>query len=174
MSRTAVLASLALAGAACVGMVAAQSQDAAPVPAKAAAAPSKPLPPIRALKSMAQGDLKWETNPESKISIAVVSGDHKTGAYEAFLKFPAGLAVPLHWHTFSNTGVGVSGTLVVDAQGQGTIEMGPGTWGFVPGRVKHTTTCKEGTDCVIYVRQPGKDDIYFVNAGPVKKAPPKK
>jgi hypothetical protein len=171
MTRTRAFASLALAGSFGIGMIAAQ--DAAPVPAKAAAAPSKPLPPIRALKSMAQGDLKWELDPESKISIAVVSGNPKTGAYEAFLKFPAGMAIPLHWHTFSNTGVGVSGTVVIDAQGQGTIELGPGAWGFIPGRVNHTTTCKEGADCVIYARQPGKDDIHFVG-GPVKKAPPKK
>ena len=171
MSRTHVFASLALAGSFGIGMIAAQ--DAAPVPAKAAAAPSKPLPPIRALKSMAQGDLKWELDPESKISIAVLSGDPKTGAYEAFLKFPAGMSIPLHWHTFSNTGVGVSGTVVITGDGQTAIELGPGTWGVVPGRLKHTTACKEGADCVLYVRQPGKDDIHFVGA-PVGKAPPKK
>ena len=47
MSRTRAFASFALAGAACLGMVAAQ--DAAPVPAKPAAAPSKPLPPPQQL-----------------------------------------------------------------------------------------------------------------------------
>jgi hypothetical protein len=64
--------------------------------------------------------------------------------------------------------------VVIETQGQGTIELGPGAWGFIPGRLQHTTTCKGDADCVIYARQPGKDDIHFVNAGPVKKEPPKK
>jgi hypothetical protein len=170
MSRTRAFASLALTGVFCMGTVAAQ--DAAPAPAKAAGAGTKPMA-TSTVKSMGQADLKWETDPESKISIAVISGNPKTGAYEAFLKFPAGVAIPLHWHTFSNTGVGVSGTVVIDAQGQGTVELGPGAWGFIPGRVKHTTTCKEGADCVIYARQPGKDDIHFVG-GPPAKPPMKK
>jgi hypothetical protein len=169
MGRIRAFATLALAGAVCVGIVAAQ--DAAP--AKAAAAPSKPMPPTRAVKMMAQGDLKWETDPESKVSIAVLSGDPKTGPYEAFLKFPAGIEIPLHWHTFSNTGVGVSGTVVITGDGQSATELGPGTWGFVPGRLRHTTRCKEGADCVIYARQPGKDDIHFVGAAPDKKPPRK-
>jgi len=153
MSKTLALASLALAGV-------------------AAAAPSKPMPPTQAVKSLSQAGLKWETDPESKVSIAVVTGNPKTGAYEAFLKFPSGMSIPLHWHSFSNTGVGVSGKLVIDAQGQGKIEMGPGDWGFIPARVKHTTACTVGADCVIYARQPGKDDIHF--DGPGGKDPPRK
>jgi quercetin dioxygenase-like cupin family protein len=137
--------------------------------ASAAAQPAAKKPvPVREVKVMAQADLKWETDPESKVSIAVLSGNPKTGPYEAFVKFPAGMDVPLHWHTFSNTAVGVSGTLVVDVEGQGTKEIAAGSWGLLPGRVKHTTKCKEGADCVIYGRQPGKDDIHLVNPPPKK------
>ena len=46
--------------------------------------------------------------------------------------------------------------------------------GVVPGRLNHTTRCKEGADCVIYARQPGRNDTHYVNGGPVKKEPPKK
>lgn len=164
MIRIRVFTSLAAAGAFCVCVVAAQETKTGPKKAPA---------PARAPKSMAQADLKWETDPESKVSIAVLTGNPKTGAYEAFLKFPAGISVPLHWHTFSNTGVGVSGTVVIETEGQAPVELGPGSWGFIPGRMKHTTKCKEGADCVIYARQPGKDDIHFVNppAAPAKEPP---
>lgn len=171
MSWTRVFASLAMAGGLCVGIVAAQTK---PDPKKTSTVPTKPMPPTRAVKLMTQGDLKWELDPESKISIAVLSGDPKTGPYEAFVKFPAGMEIPLHWHTFSNTAVGVSGTVVVTGEGQEAKEVSAGSWGVVPGRMNHTTRCKEGADCVIYARQPGKDDIHFVNPGPVKKEPPKK
>ena len=131
------------------------------------AAAKKPLPG-KTVKIMPQADLQWETEPESKVSIAVLSGNPKTGAYEAFVKFPAGMDIPQHWHTFSNTAVGVAGTLVIDVEGQGVKEISAGTWGSLPGRVKHTTKCKEGADCIIYARQPGKDDIHFVNPPPKK------
>jgi hypothetical protein len=157
MTRTAMLSSLALAVGLCVGTV--SPQDAAPKASADVAA--KPIT-VRQVKAMSQADLKWETDPESKVAMAVVSGNPKTGAYEAFLKFPAGMELPLHWHTFSNTGVGVSGNLVIEAQGQAAVEMGPGGWGFVPGRLKHTTKCRAGADCVIYARQPGKNDMNFV------------
>jgi quercetin dioxygenase-like cupin family protein len=166
--RTRVFASLALAGAACVGMVAAQ--DTKPDPKKA---PPTSMP-TRAVKMTAPGDLKWETDPESKLSIAVLSGNPKTGPYEAFVKFPAGIELPLHWHTFSNTAVGVSGTLVVTGEGQEAKELSAGSWGVVPGRLNHTTRCKEGADCVIYARRPGKNDIHFVNAPKKMKEPPRK
>jgi quercetin dioxygenase-like cupin family protein len=142
---------------------------------------TKPKPPTlmnpmmsRAVKITNQGLLKWETDPESKVSIAVLSGNPKTGAYEAFMKFPAGIEIPLHWHTFSNTGVGVSGTLIIGEEGRPPIELGPGGWGFIPGRVKHTTTCKGGSDCVIYARQPGKDDIHFIGGPYAAPKPPMK
>lgn len=148
--RTRVLAIASLVVAAAV--VAALGQE---------TAAKKPMT-TRQMKVMTQSDLKWEQDPESKVSIAVLSGNPKTGAYEAFVKFPAGLEIPLHWHTFSNTGVGVSGTLVIEVEGQGPKELSAGTWGNVPGRLRHTTKCKEGADCVFYARQPGKDDIHFV------------
>ena len=118
--------------------------------------------PAREVKVMVPADAKWETDPETKVSVAVISGNPKTGAYEAFVKFPAGIDIPQHWHTFSNTAVGVAGTLVVDVEGQGAKELAAGSWGNIPGRVRHTTKCKEGADCIIYARQPGKDDIHFV------------
>lgn len=163
MSRARALASLAAAGVLCAGIVAAQGTK--PDPKKV---PSKPMP-TPAVKLMTQAGLKWEVDPESKISIAVLSGNPKTAPYEAFIKFPAGTAIPLHWHTFTNTAVGVSGTLVVEAPGQPPIELGAGSWGVVPGMLKHTTKCKQGADCVIYARQPGKDDTHFVGAPPPKK-----
>jgi hypothetical protein len=166
MRRIAAFSLLALGTSAYAAMAATQAAA-----EKDTAAARKPMA-ARQAKAMAQADLKWELDPESKISMAVLSGNPKTGAYEAFLKFPAGLSIPLHWHTFSNTGVGVSGTVVITGDGQSPIEIGPGTWGVVPGRLKHTTACKEGADCVLYVRQPGKDDIHFVG-GPGKE-PPKK
>lgn len=150
------------------GMFAAAALAVFAASAAAQPAPAKKPMASREVKIMPQADLKWEVDPESKVSIAVLSGNPKTGPYEAFVKFPAGMAIPMHWHTFSNTAVGVSGTLVIEVEGQGTKEVSAGSWGLLPGRVKHTTTCKEGADCVIYARQPGKDDIHLVNP-PAKK-----
>ena len=171
MRVTRAFVSMMVAGALGAGIAAAQETKAAP---GKTTAPAKSMS-ARAVTLMSQGDLKWEMDPESKTSIAVLSGNPKTGAYEAFIKFPAGMDIPLHWHTFTNTAVGVSGTLVVTAEGQDAKELSAGSWGTVPGRLRHTTRCKEGADCVMYARQPGRDDIHFVNppAAPAKD-PPKK
>jgi quercetin dioxygenase-like cupin family protein len=130
------------------------------VAAPQAAAPRKPAP-ARQVKVMAPATLKWTPDPESGVPFVVLSGNPKTGPHEAFSSFPAGSGAPLHWHTFSNTYIGVSGTLVIQAEGQEARELTAGAWMLLPGRLNHTTWCKAGTDCVFYARQPGKDDSHL-------------
>ena len=95
---------------------------------------------------------------------AVVWGDPKKGAYASFNRWPAGTEVPLHWHTHDNRGTVISGTLSISMDGGPAKEVGPGSYLFVPGGVKHATACKAGADCVFYAHQPGIADLKMVEA----------
>src|SRR5436190_7008608 len=51
---------------------------------------------------MPASDLKWvDLDPTGVPGVKVVDlwGNHATGAYGAFMKFPAGFLAPLHTHT---------------------------------------------------------------------------
>lgn len=134
----------------------------APAPAKKAAVKQEP-------QLWSAGDIKWVDIPDMKGGQkAVLWGDPNTGAYGAMLKFPAGLDIPLHWHTYRNRGALLSGTMAIALEGGTPKELGAGSYLMMPGRVKHSTMCKAGADCVVFVEQPGKDDIHLVEAAPKK------
>lgn len=118
---------------------------------------------------MAPADVKWADGPEgSGIKLALLWGNPKSGPYGAFLKFAGGWQAPLHHHTYENRGVVLAGTVVVTPEGEAPKEMGPSSYVVVPGGLKHTTACKAGADCVLFVEQPGADDIVFAGLPPSK------
>jgi hypothetical protein len=44
-------------------------------------------------------------------------------------------------------------------EGQKPKELGPGSYFFIPGEVKHTTGCKAGADCIMYTEWSGAFDL---------------
>lgn len=103
------------------------------------------------------------------VKIADQWGDHTKGAFGAYLKLPAGFAVPLHTHTYEMRVVFVSGTYIQAPEGKPEVRLGPGSYMLQPGgNYRHTTACDKASDCVLFVNSDGPFDLKVVEAG---KAP---
>lgn len=143
-------------------------------PAKAdVTTPRKPGPgqPV----FMPAGDLKWtDLDPKGApgVKVADLWGDHAKGAFGAYLKLPAGFAVPLHTHTHAMKVVFLSGTYIQAPEGKAEVRLGPGSYMMQPGgNYRHTTSCDKASECVLFVESNGAFDLKPVAAGtpPAKK-----
>jgi anti-sigma factor ChrR (cupin superfamily) len=121
---------------------------------------------------MAANDLKWtDLDPKGApgVKVADLWGDHTKGAFGAYLKLPAGFAVPLHSHTHDMKVVFVSGTYIQAPEGKPEFRLGPGSYLMQPGgNYRHTTSCDKTSDCVFFVESNGAFDLKPVAAA---KAP---
>ncbi len=120
------------------------------------------------LVTMPAADMKWtDLDPKGApgVKVADVWGNHATGAFGAFIKFPGGWAAPLHTHTNDFKMVIVSGTFVQAAEGKPEFRLGPGSYLMQPGgNYKHTTACDKASECVIFSQSTGKFDFKPVDA----------
>jgi hypothetical protein len=116
---------------------------------------------------LAPADAQWTDVPDSGgIRQAVLWGDPATRGYGAFNKWPAGLDVPLHWHTFDHRVVVLSGVLALTLEGQPTREFPAGSYLMVPGRARHAASCGAGAECVFFSEQNLRYDIKMVETPP--------
>ena len=144
----------------------------APGQAKANAAPRAES---RQPTFLQASDMKWaDLDPTGApgVKIADVWGDHTKGPFGAFLKLPAGFAVPLHTHTNTMRVAFISGTYIQAPEGKAEVRLGPGSYMMQPGgNYRHTTSCDKASDCVLFVEGSGKFDLKVVEA---PKPPAKK
>lgn len=127
----------------------------------------------RAAVIMPTGDLKWtDIDPVRSPGVKITDlwGNHTTGAYGAFIKFPAGFSAPLHTHTNDARLAIVSGTFVHGPEGKPEVRLGPGSYLMQPGNYRHTTRCEGPAECVFLTQSTGKFDLLPVDGG---TAPPK-
>jgi anti-sigma factor ChrR (cupin superfamily) len=117
-------------------------------------------------------DVKWvDLDPKGApgVKVADLWGNHATGAFGAFIKLPAGFAAPLHTHTNDLKVVILSGTYVQAPEGKPEFRIGAGSYFLQPGgNYRHTTTCEQGADCVLFVEGKGKFDLKLVQAAAAK------
>jgi quercetin dioxygenase-like cupin family protein len=129
-----------------------------------AQAPAKPAAKKPSAVLRAASELKWENVPNAQgAQRAVVWGNPQKGAHGSFAKFAAGTEVPLHTHTAAGRSVVISGTMREGLEGQEPKELGPGSYFYIPGEVKHTTACKAGAECLIYTDWSAAFDLKPVN-----------
>jgi len=108
----------------------------------------------------AASDLKWIDNPSIKgAQQAVLWGDPAKGAYGALKKVSAGTVLPMHTHTNTTRFVVVAGTISFNFAGSPAKEMGPQSYGSIPGHIPHTATCRAGADCVYVETSTGAYDM---------------
>jgi quercetin dioxygenase-like cupin family protein len=105
---------------------------------------------------------------------ATLWGNPQKTAHGVIDRLPAGTQVPLHTHTSDLRTVMISGTLVVTLEGQSAKELGSGSYWFLPGGVKHTTSCKAGADCVFFSEGSGPFDLKPADAAGAKAGAKKK
>ena len=113
--------------------------------------------------------LKWaDLDPAGAPGVKVVDlwGDHTKGPFGAYLKLPAGFAVPLHTHTHEMRVVFLSGTYIQAPDGKPETRLGPGSYMLQPGGdYRHTTSCDKASDCVFFVESDGPFDLKVVETG---------
>lgn len=108
-------------------------------------------------------EIKWSDNPMIKgAKVAVLWGDPKAGAYGALRRIPGGTILALHTHTNDTRVLLVSGIMALSIEGSPAKDLGPGSYAFIPGGVKHSATCKAAVECTYFDEQPGANDIKFV------------
>ncbi len=124
---------------------------------------------------MPAADLKWtDLDPTGAPGVKIVDlwGDHTKGAFGAFVKLPAGFAVPLHTHTNAMKVVFLSGTYIQAPEGKTEVRLAPGSYMMQPGgNYRHTTSCDKASECLFFMESEGAFDLKPVAAGnaPVKK-----
>ena len=123
---------------------------------------------------MPAGDLKWtDLDPTGApgVKIADLWGNHAKGGFGAYLKLPAGFAVPLHTHTHAMKVVFLSGTYIQAPEGKPEVRLGPGSYMMQPGgNYRHTTSCDKASECLFFVESGGAFDLKVVEP---PKAPAK-
>ena len=106
------------------------------------------------------------------VKVADLWGDHRKGAFGAFLKLPAGFVTPLHTHTHMMRVVFLSGTYIQAPEGKAEVRLGPGSYMMQPGGdYRHTTSCDKSAECLFFVESAGSFDLKPVEDG---KTPAKK
>ncbi len=120
---------------------------------------AKPAAAKRAVMRTAS-EMKWVDIPDAKgAQQSVAWGNAEKGPHGSFAKFEGGTQIALHTHTAASRSVVITGTMVEGLEGQQPRELGPGSYFFIPGDMKHTTACKAGAECVIYTDWSGAFDL---------------
>ena len=84
-------------------------------------------------------DVKWQKivpelgdrSPE----IAIPHVDPKTQATQLLIRVPKNSHVPKHWHSANETHTVVSGTFVIECEGQRS-ELSQGSFNYIPGKCR--------------------------------------
>jgi mannose-6-phosphate isomerase-like protein (cupin superfamily) len=114
-------------------------------------------PAARTALAIPADAIKWiQVRPGQETS--VLWGERSVGPYGSFNKFASGFDDRPHYHTRDLHSVVVTGTFVVQNANGPAQELGPGSYGFVPGGTVHTHSCKAGVPCIIFVQQDGPGD----------------
>jgi len=99
-------------------------------------------------------ELKWGPCPPifpAGCQIAVLHGDPAGTNADVFLRVPARLELPPHWHTSAERMVLVSGELHVTYQGQPVAILTPGAYAYGPAKAPHKAVCVSSDACTLFI-----------------------
>lgn len=108
----------------------------------------------------APGEVRW--SPMAGLPgarQAALWGDPAKGEHGILYRWPAATDVPVHWHTNGDHGVVISGTMSLAVDGAPAKDLPAGSYFSLSGGMRHTTSCKSGTDCVFFVHREGLFDV---------------
>lgn len=113
-------------------------------------------------------ELKWGEAPPDLPKggeLAVLYGDpSKKGPFAIRLKAPDGYKIAPHWHTQDEQLTVLAGTLKLhmgDTWDSPSHELDPGSFHFLPGKMRHAAEAKGET--VVQINGMGPFDIHYVN-----------
>jgi quercetin dioxygenase-like cupin family protein len=109
-------------------------------------------------------DAKWTPSTLAGIPPGVlgwtVAGDAKTGPAINYAKYPPGYVFPMHWHSYAEYTVVVSGMVHYLADGK-SYDVVPGSFVIFPAKIRHQVTCGNAGPCVVLIRRAGPVDYHF-------------
>jgi quercetin dioxygenase-like cupin family protein len=114
-------------------------------------------------------DLKWDRMvPElgdRSSEITILRIDPRTQATQLMIRVPKNTHVPKHWHTANETHTVLSGTFVVECEGQ-RVELGPGSFNYMPSKMAHEAWTKAGDGTLLFITVDKAWDINWVGGPP--------
>src|SRR4029077_9322737 len=112
-------------------------------------------------------DLKWEkTNPElgtCSPEVAILHVDQKTHATKLLIRNPKNFHVPRHWHTGNETITMIKGTFILEHDGGNRVELGVGSFGYMPAKMVHQAWTKPHEEALFLVTTDVAFDINWVD-----------
>lgn len=110
-----------------------------PAASSSAPAPSSPASSPRDVPILrAPADLVFEPSkllPDGATQ-AMLRRDPATGGVERFVRFPANLHIPPHWHSSAECVVVIDGSATLSV-GEEKKTLGPGAYAWIPARAAH-------------------------------------
>jgi quercetin dioxygenase-like cupin family protein len=117
-------------------------------------------------------ELKWERMvPElgdKSAEIAILRVEPKTQATQLMIRVPKNFHVPRHWHTANETHTVISGTFVIECEGQ-RAELGAGSFNYVPSKMAHEAWTKTDEGTLLFITVDRAWDINWVGGAPAPK-----
>ena len=118
-------------------------------------------------------DIKWDSlkgsPPGSGVMGAVLWGSLEKGPFGAFVKFPPGYKMPLHYHSSAFKAVVIKGAYIYTPEGGEEKRLGPGSYFSYPAKDRHMTSSAEDSESIIFVESSGKFDLMPVEPANEKK-----
>jgi quercetin dioxygenase-like cupin family protein len=134
-------------------------------PLRRQAPPAKPPDPADRALYVPARDIKWERiAPEAgewSPEIAILHIAPGTKATELMIRVPKGQHVTPHWHTANETHTILSGTFLMECDGQ-KAELGPGSFNYMPARMVHQAWTKPDEGALLFITVDGAWDVNFL------------
>ncbi len=112
-------------------------------------------------------DLKWDRMlpdlGDASPEICIVHVDPKTNATQLFIRTPKGIHVRKHWHSANETHTMIIGTATFACEGK-RVELGPGGFNYLPGKMVHEAWASAGA--VVFITVDGAWDVNWVEGPP--------
>ena len=106
--------------------------------------------------------IRFEPDDDVKcLSSALETGDPAKGPSTFVLKAPPGCIVPWHFHTAQEQAIVIRGQVKMEMTGHTSMQLGPGGFAMMQGKVPHQFACEGKTPCVIIVVFDGIYDIFW-------------
>jgi len=87
----------------------------------------------------------------------------EAGGITYYARFPAGTHFDLHWHTYNEFVVVISGAVTL-VMGEESHDLEAGNYVVIPGKMNHSWDIPEEGEVVILVRRAGPADFHFVDS----------
>jgi anti-sigma factor ChrR (cupin superfamily) len=106
--------------------------------------------------------IRFEQDDDVKcLSSALETGDPVRGSSTFILRAPAGCVVPWHFHTAQEQAIVIRGQVRMEMTGHGSMQLGPGGFSVMQGKVLHQFACSGKTACLMIVTFDGIYDIFW-------------